>query len=112
MRRQLVGRLATRCETFACVRTVIYTPLELVIMPMISTASRRQARSNSNTFFSYKVWSWTESMSDSTSEILAGYGGGSGVREDVNGVEDNEDMEETSEKSEVQLGQYKPGSEP
>jgi hypothetical protein len=51
-------------------------------------------------------------MSDSTSEILAGYGGGSGVREDVNGVEDNEDMEETSEKSEVQLGQYKPGSEP
>lgn len=51
-------------------------------------------------------------MSDSTSEILGGYGGGSGVREDVNGVEDNEDTEETSEKSEVQLGQYKPGSEP
>ena len=52
MRRQLVGRLATRCETFACVLTV--TPLELVIMPMISTASRRQARSNLNTFFPIK----------------------------------------------------------
>ena len=36
--------------------------------------------------------------------MLCGYGGGSGVSDDTNGVEDNDDNVESSEKSEVQLG--------
>jgi hypothetical protein len=55
-----------------------------------------------------KVYPWIESISESTSETLRGYGGGSVVRGDVSGVEDNEDTVESSEKSEVQLEENKP----